>query len=434
MKYNTLTYGILAILVITLFSGISITMSEAKTNPTLSIVFDDGRTSQYQYAFPAMRDRGMHGTFYVITDDIGTSGHMGYDELHTLIQYGNQIGSHGKTHSYMVGKSEAWLRNEYAGSLEALRSHDIDPKDLAFPYGGYDTLAVNIAKEYYRSVRSAYDYPCSMNTPYPYLLLSAAGEANGDALGRLKIMVDRLALTSEWNIYFFHNVLPNVESKSGTINLNDFIAFLNYVNSKGIRVLTIDEVLSGTSIPTPAPTATPSPTPTVLPSILPTPTPTPDTGTNLLLNSNIEIDNDGNNIPDNWKFYKTSQMNAIGSWISMGYYSNKCLSIQVTNVDTTTQQSALWYQSITTIKVGETYGLKCWYNSNVQSKLILIAYGGQTQLSVTWLNLPSTNGNWIESNDLYITLPTGTTSLRVDVRVFNGVGSGIALFDNLEVT
>jgi len=131
--------------------------------PVLSIVFDDGTISQYTYAFPLMQARGLHGTFYVISDQIrdvsGSSHFMSFAELAVLQDAGNEIGSHGKTHISFIGRSESWLRTECSVSKQALESHGLMVNNFAYPYGETDDFVSSIVLQYYSSARTAYNYP-----------------------------------------------------------------------------------------------------------------------------------------------------------------------------------------------------------------------------------------------------------------------------------
>jgi peptidoglycan/xylan/chitin deacetylase (PgdA/CDA1 family) len=196
---------------------------------------------------------------------IGTSGYMSYDELTALQNSGNEIGSHGKTHITCVGRPESWLQTEYSESKLALQSHGLKVNNFAFPYGEADSLAKSIASQYYKSARLAYNYPYEMSKPYPFLLLAGAGETPDETLPCLKIMMDRLATTNQWAIIFFHDIAPNINSQPGTINTVDFTGFLDYVVTKGIQTLTVNEVL-GNSTPAPTPTPTMSSSPTATPT------------------------------------------------------------------------------------------------------------------------------------------------------------------------
>ncbi len=94
---------LLAFLVI--FSGLTATAFAAYPHGVITIAFDDGTKSQYDYAYPMMRDRGMVGTYYIVsdfaTDPDYADDFMTISDLHVLQDNGNEIGSHSKNHPHM---------------------------------------------------------------------------------------------------------------------------------------------------------------------------------------------------------------------------------------------------------------------------------------------------------------------------------------------
>jgi peptidoglycan/xylan/chitin deacetylase (PgdA/CDA1 family) len=427
---------IIALLVCSSFAAVN--LAEATDKGTLSIVFDDGRIGQYLYAYQLMKARDMQGTFYVISDYVGTTGYMNYAQLNIMEDNDNDIGSHGKTHSYMVGRTEAWLRNEFSASKQALEANGLHPKNFAYPFAEADALANRIALEYYQTARLGYNYPYAMTQPYPQVLLAGAGEANGDSLTRLKSMVDGIKADT-WSIFFFHIIGPDIVSGSGKISTSDFTAFLDYVVTKGVNVDTVSEVLSKISAPAPSPTpsptpfrtSTPTPNPTVAPSVSPTnnPTNTPlptaeptQNQANLLANPSLEQGLSG------WQTYLTPQMQASFTLTSDAHSGTQAFKITASKSTVTTQQSAILYQKITA-QAGEKYCLSCWYKSSVQATILLLAYNGASQVQAVWLNLHDSS-SYIQSGVLSLTLPVGTTYVRVDARLFNSVGVGYVVFDD----
>jgi len=430
---------IIALLVCSSFAAVNLV--EATDKGTLSIVFDDGRIGQYLYAYQLMKARDMQGSFYVVTDYVGTSGYMSYVQLNEMEDGGNEVGSHGKTHSYMVGRSEAWLRNEFSASKQALEAYGLHPKNFAYPFAEADALANRIALEYYDSVRIGYNYPYVMTEPYPQVLLAGAGEAP-DPLPRLKAMVDGIK-PDTWSIFFFHIIGPDIVSGSCRISVSDFAAFLGYVDAKGVNVDTVNEVLNRISAPAPSPTPSPTPfrtptptlNPTIAPSVSPTnnPTNTPlpsaeptQNQANLLANPSLEQGLNG------WQTYLTPQMQASFTLTSDAHSGTQAFKITASKSTVTTQQSAILYQKLNA-QAEETYSLSCWYKSSVQATILLLAYNGASQVQAVWLNLPASS-SYTQSGVLSLTLPVGTTYVRADARLFNSVGVGYVVFDDFSLT
>jgi flagellin-like protein len=220
------------------------------TNGIISITFDDGYYNQYTNAFPILESRGIKATFYVVTDwlrDVSNDAtFMGSNDLKTLENYGHEIGSHSKSHIYLPSVPPDWIvtdskiREECSESKAALQAYGLNVKSLAFPYGATEPHITSIALEYYRSARTAYGQPYRMSIDtYQNLVNGYPGESNVD----LQNQIDLVASENSWGIIFFHQVVTGSPPDAYSINTQDFESFVDYVLSKGIRVLTVDKAL-----------------------------------------------------------------------------------------------------------------------------------------------------------------------------------------------
>jgi len=424
--------GLLTIICLVVFCFFGLTSAAAglvqqshdvASSPVVTIAFDDGMSSQYQYAYPLMKAKGITGTFYItanlVKDISGNYKFMSFSEILDLQNEGNEIGSHSLTHSSFTSLTETQIRHECSMSKSVLEDHGLRVENFAYPYGETNDFVDSIVSQYYRSARTAYTSPYTMSFPISQFRLTAfAGETgNSNALPRLKNILDQLT-ANQWIIIFFHKTEPNVSDQPYTISTQDFEKFLDYIVLKRIKTLTVSQAL-GLSPPSPPPE--PEPEQPVSPNT-----------TNLLGNPSVEIDGNLNGIPDSWSFYKTSGISATSSWVSEFHTAQKGIKISVTYTSVTNQkESALWYQQISKIIVGETYSFRVWYKSNVQSTILLLTYSGSSIVKVVSLNL-SPSSSWVQSNWLRTTIPSGATSLRADCRLFN-IGTGWVIFDDLEV-
>ncbi len=92
VKLRCLKLGLLVLATVFLFL-ISVS-SAAAAQTYVSLTFDDGRTSQ-QNAGAILAAHGVHGTFYIISGDLGTSNYfMTLDQVRALAAAGNEIGGH----------------------------------------------------------------------------------------------------------------------------------------------------------------------------------------------------------------------------------------------------------------------------------------------------------------------------------------------------
>lgn len=82
--------------------GMSLEAALGGAWPTaVAITFDDGHTTHFSEAFPALRTRGMTATFFVITARIGEPGYLTWSEIREMHRAGMSIQSHSHTHPFL---------------------------------------------------------------------------------------------------------------------------------------------------------------------------------------------------------------------------------------------------------------------------------------------------------------------------------------------
>jgi len=84
------------------------------------LTFDDGLVSDYELVLPALVKRGFRATFFVNSDTIGKKGYCSQSQLREMIQSGMEIGSHGRTHGYLVTLPASEATKEIEQSKNAL--------------------------------------------------------------------------------------------------------------------------------------------------------------------------------------------------------------------------------------------------------------------------------------------------------------------------
>lgn len=122
------------------------------------ITFDDGWETQYQAAFPWLKEFGFTATFFLVTDDLGHAKIMTWEQAKELANSNMIIGSHTKTHPYLnrlpdVSRQE----DEIVNSKKILEEHlGVPVTVFAYPYGAYNSsLETMVKKAGYIAARSA---------------------------------------------------------------------------------------------------------------------------------------------------------------------------------------------------------------------------------------------------------------------------------------
>jgi peptidoglycan/xylan/chitin deacetylase (PgdA/CDA1 family) len=103
------------------------------------ISFDDGNASDVKYALPALRERGLKATFFVVAGRLGAPCFLDAAGVEELAAAGMTIGSHGMRHRAWRGLDDAALREELVDSKALLESVVGKPvTQAACPFGSYD--------------------------------------------------------------------------------------------------------------------------------------------------------------------------------------------------------------------------------------------------------------------------------------------------------
>jgi peptidoglycan/xylan/chitin deacetylase (PgdA/CDA1 family) len=239
-----------------LMSAFSVLNVSAATHGSISIVFDDGWQSQYDYAFPLLQSHGMKATFYINPARV-SSPFMTVSELQTLQNYGHEIGSHGNNHLDLPTLTDSQMRQELQVSQQTLRSWGLTANNYAYPDGARNAYTDSIVSQYYHSARSWGVGPYLMQVPTSQFLLPGYNATVGSAaLTNLKSMVDQVYSANGWAIICFHNIAPDPGYWQPNTSNVVFGSFLDYIQAKGVTVITVNQGLSYSSSPSPTPSPT----------------------------------------------------------------------------------------------------------------------------------------------------------------------------------
>jgi peptidoglycan/xylan/chitin deacetylase (PgdA/CDA1 family) len=130
--------------------------TELPANPVI-LTFDDGYAEHYHYVFPLLREFGMRGTFFVITQfaDNAAENHLNWAQIEEMALAGMSMEAHTKNHVDLRNRDYNYLVFEIVGSIESIQSHTgITAQMFAYPVGRYDdsTLAVMKSTDVLRAV------------------------------------------------------------------------------------------------------------------------------------------------------------------------------------------------------------------------------------------------------------------------------------------
>lgn len=112
------------------------------------ITFDDGDISNYDIAFPVLRELKLKAYFFILACKIGIQGFMGWEQLKELQEEGMVIGSHGMTHRILTTLKDRDLDYELKDSKQLLEDRlgcSIDY--LSIPRGFYNKRILEKARK-----------------------------------------------------------------------------------------------------------------------------------------------------------------------------------------------------------------------------------------------------------------------------------------------
>ncbi|MEI9913922.1 MAG: polysaccharide deacetylase family protein [Candidatus Saccharibacteria bacterium] len=127
--------------------------------PLLTLTFDDGYSTTYQYGLPILQQYGYASTQFIISDLVGETGYMTKANLKTLYKDNQEIASHTVTHSDLTQETSSQVTTELSQSQKNLESWSGDTSitDLAYPYGYYDSSVMKSTEKYYTGARGVED-------------------------------------------------------------------------------------------------------------------------------------------------------------------------------------------------------------------------------------------------------------------------------------
>ncbi|MGD9692458.1 MAG: polysaccharide deacetylase family protein [Phycisphaerales bacterium] len=112
------------------------------------VTFDDGNASDWEIGFPALRERGMTGRFFLVSDRMDREGFVRTEWAREMVGRGMTIGSHGKAHVAWRGLPDEALREETVGAKRALEEKvGVRIEEAACPFGSYDRRVVRALRD-----------------------------------------------------------------------------------------------------------------------------------------------------------------------------------------------------------------------------------------------------------------------------------------------
>jgi peptidoglycan/xylan/chitin deacetylase (PgdA/CDA1 family) len=113
----------------------------------VAITVDDGNASDLEHVFPALRERGLTATFFVVAQRLGEPHFLDEDGVRALAAAGMEIGCHGLRHRRWRGLDVLALHEELIDAkviLEGVVGRPVTR--AACPFGSYDRRVLRAAR------------------------------------------------------------------------------------------------------------------------------------------------------------------------------------------------------------------------------------------------------------------------------------------------
>jgi peptidoglycan/xylan/chitin deacetylase (PgdA/CDA1 family) len=140
------------------------TLDELMTLPdetdAVALTFDDGFASLESIAAPLLREHNLPATVFAVTDHVGGTNLwqgqpadgipvlplLDWQALGALAVTGITVGAHSRTHPDLTRVDSHRLRDEIAGSVDAIeRETGVRPSCFAYPYGRVNDAVASVA-------------------------------------------------------------------------------------------------------------------------------------------------------------------------------------------------------------------------------------------------------------------------------------------------
>jgi peptidoglycan/xylan/chitin deacetylase (PgdA/CDA1 family) len=262
---------------------------------TVSLTFDDGTSDQTQ-AGQIMAQHSMPGTFFIITGRVGTSGNLGLSDLNTLAAAGDEIGDHTVSHLNLLTVSPEEAERQVCNARVQLENWGFHVWDFAYPQGGTNAQLEQIVQNcHLNSARVVGNivspgdcfgcpYAESMPPRDPYAIATPDSIKSTNTLQDLEnYVIQAQQHGGGWVPLVFHHICNGCDpdSVSPTI-FSSFLDWLGTQSGNGVTVKTMHEVIGGADLPP-----------------LTGPPPPPPSG-DLIQDSSLEADLNGDGLPDCW--------------------------------------------------------------------------------------------------------------------------------------
>lgn len=215
------------------------------SNGVVAIQFDDGYSSVYSICYPLMAARGIKGTVYMTSGQIGNTGFLTADNLIALNAAGWDIGNHTAREPDLRTLTIAEQEDEFTDCRDTLNNLGLTRanRHVAYPGGWYnaDTLTAMANTSMLTGRISASDGSLGIIFPSSSPNLFTLDSPNpGNSLNYAELYSMYGKASGGICIMHQHDIGSIIVSM-GDLSVEDFTTWLDYIVANDIETCTISE-------------------------------------------------------------------------------------------------------------------------------------------------------------------------------------------------
>ena len=213
--------------------------------PAVVISFDDGLRSVYTTAYPIMAARGLTGTAYVVSGDVGQSENATLAQLKTLYAAGWDVANHTVTHpDALTTLSLARIEQELSGCASYLTANGMPraARDVAYPAGEYNaTVLQAMPATGMQTGRMVSCRPEVLPIDEPFMIAASTTDPSTLSVAQVEARIDQAINDGGVVHLFFHDVVPTVTDPTYEISSANFTSICDYIVQHGLASMTISQ-------------------------------------------------------------------------------------------------------------------------------------------------------------------------------------------------
>lgn len=222
--------------------------SQPFSRPLVSIEFDDGWTTAYQYGLPLVESFGWRPMQYIITDTAINNANYGTGTYMTPAQIKDwnlrgDIGSHTITHPSLPSLSLTQMTNELTASKSYLDGLLGEPtRLLATPYCESNATVVSVAKTLYQASRNC-EAVANTKANFDRYNLNSFIVLNTTSDAELVAQLNAAKASNGWLTLVWHE-LAGDNKNAWSVSPATLQRQLQLVKNSGITVVTTQQALN----------------------------------------------------------------------------------------------------------------------------------------------------------------------------------------------